>query len=359
MPSQDGTSPSASKTLPLRAIQAQVGGELIGNPELLITGVNALELAGPGELSFADSERYALKVRQTRASAIILPKSFPSVPGRTVLRVENPRLAFFQVLSAFHVPPVSKPGIHRSAVVAPDAELGPEVTVGECAVIRSRARIGARTVIESGVHIGEGVEIGESSWIGPNVVIAHGCRLGRRVILHGGVVIGADGFGYFWMDGRHVKIPQIGNVVIEDDLELGANVCVDRGTFGSTLIKRGTKVDNLVQIAHNDIIGEHVIMSGQVGLAGSVTVGDRAMFGGQAGVADHLKIGADARVGAKSAVIHDVRSGEMVWGYPARPIREVKRQLAALAFLPDLLKQFKKSGGSPPARPPNRRSGRA
>ena len=340
-------SPQEPKIFSLRAIQAQVGGELAGDPTLEITGVNALELARPGELSFAESERYAVKLQQTKASAVIIPVQFPSVAHRATLRVENPRLAFVQVLQMFYAPPAPKPGIHRSAVVAPDAQLGPDVTIGECAVVRSHARIGAGTVIESGVHVGEGVVIGESCAIGPNVVIAHGCRLGNRVILHGGVVIGADGFGYIWTKDRHTKIPQVGNVIIGDDVELGANVCVDRATFGSTVIQRGTKIDNLVQIAHNDIIGEHVIMSGQVGLAGSVTVGNRAVFGGQAGVADHLTIGDDAKIGAGSGVIKDVRPGETVWWFPARPIKEIKRELAALALLPQLLKRLSKRAVAP------------
>ena len=233
-------------------------------------------------------------------------------------------------------------GVHRDAVVAPDAQLGEGVTIRECAVIRSRARIGRETVIESGAHIGEGVSIGEQCFIGPNVVIMCGCRIGNRVIIHGGTVIGADGFGYIGAEGRHLKIPQLGHVIIEDDVELGANVCVDRATLGSTIIKRGTKVDNLVQVAHNDLVGEDVILSGQVGLAGSVRVGNRVMIGGQAGVADHLDVGDDARIGAGSGVIKDVAPGQTVWWFPARPIKEVKEELATLAFLPRIVKQIKR-----------------
>lgn len=324
----------------LRAIQSHIGGELSGDAETSINGVNALELAQPGELTFAESQKYVPQVRGSRASAVIVPPAFPAMEGHTFLRVENPRQAFIKVLYLFqHEGPAAR-GIHRSAVVAPDVALGEEVTIRECAVVRSRARIGRGTVIESGVHIGEDVTVGEQCLVGPNVVIMRGCRIGRRVILHGGVVIGADGFGYVWMEGRHQKIPQLGNVVIEDDVELGANVCVDRATFGSTIIKRGTKVDNLVQIAHNDVVGEHVLISGQVGLAGSVRVGDRVVFGGQAGVVDHITIGDDARIGAASKVIKDVRPGETVWWYPARPIQKVKAELASLALLPKLVKQM-------------------
>ena len=332
----------ARATFTLREIQARVGGELSGDPDTPISGVNALDLAGPGELTFAESEAHAPQARATRASAIIVTATFPQIEGRALLRVDHPRLAFVRVMYLFPQPAAHRPGVSRHAVVAPEAELGEGVTIMECAVIRPRARIGRGTVIESGAHIGEGVVIGEQSFIGPNVVLMRGCRVGNRVIIHGGTVIGADGFGYVWAEGRYLKIPQLGSVVIEDDVELGANVCVDRATLGSTIIKRGTKVDNLVQIAHNAVIGEDVTLSGQVGLAGSVRVGDRAIMGGQAGVVDHIAIGPDARIGAASVVTKHVPAGQTVWGYPARQIDRVKRELASLVFLPALLKELRR-----------------
>ena len=342
LPSRVGDAEPADAPVTVRAIQAKLGAALAGDGDAIITGVNALELAQPGELSFAEGGKYAPKVRQSRASAVIVPTDFPALEGRTLLRVERPRLAFIKVVYLFHPQARGSTGVHRKAVVAPDAELGEGVTIRECAVVRSRARIGSGTVIESGAHIGEGVVIGEQCTIGPNVVIMHGSRLGRRVILHGGTVIGADGFGYVWTEGCYLKIPQVGTVIIEDDVELGANVCVDRATFGSTIIKRGTKIDNLVQIAHNDVIGEHVTMSGQVGLAGSVQVGDRVILGGQAGVADHLTIGDDVRVGAQAGVTRSLPAGQIVWSTPARDLGRVKRELAALALLPKLLKDLKR-----------------
>ena len=330
-----------TQSVTVRDIQSYLGASLSGDAGAIITSVNGLEVAHPGELTFAENEKYLTQVRQTRATAVIASRTFPILERPTLLRVDHPRLAFVKVIHRFfRARPRLDTGVHRKAVVAPDAELGEGVTIRECAVIRSRARIGRGTVIESGAHVGEGVSIGEECFIGPNVVIMYGSRLGNRVILHGGTVIGADGFGYVWEDEGYLKIPQLGNVIIEDDVELGANVCVDRATFGSTLIKRGTKVDNLVQIAHNDVIGEHVIMSGQVGLAGSVRVGDRTVLGGQAGVADHLAIGDDARIGAGSGVIKDVPAGQTVWWFPARPILRIKRELAALTFLPELVKQL-------------------
>jgi UDP-3-O-[3-hydroxymyristoyl] glucosamine N-acyltransferase len=338
---------ASARAMTVRDIQARIGATLSGDPDTVLTGVNALEAAQPGELAFAESEKYLAHVRRSRASAIIVPEAFPPVEGRTLLRAAHPRLAFVKAIPLLHQPPAAAAGVHRQAVVAPDADLGKGVTICECAVVRPRARIGEGTVIESGAHIGEGAVIGEHCLIGPNVVIMRGCRLGHRVIVHGGTVIGSDGFGYVWAEGRHLKIPQLGTVVIEDDVELGANVCVDRATFGATIIRRGTKIDNLVQIAHNDVIGEHVTISGQVGLAGSVTIGDRVTLAGQVGVADHLTIGDDVRVGAQSGVTKDIPAGQTVWGLPARPLQQVKREFAALALLPRLLKQLG---------PPKRRS---
>ncbi|MBI3088315.1 MAG: UDP-3-O-(3-hydroxymyristoyl)glucosamine N-acyltransferase [Candidatus Omnitrophica bacterium] len=325
----------------LRTIQELIGGELVGNEDEEILGINALDAAQAGELTFAEDDRYAPQVRVSRASAIIVSPKFPPIADKNLLRVANPRVAFMKVTGLFRAAPSTPAGIHPTAVVSSQAHLADEVTVAEYAVIRADARIGRGTVIESGAHVGMGVVIGEDCFIGPNVVLMHGARVGSRVLLHGGTVIGADGFGYVWAEGRHAKIPQLGNVIIEDDVELGANVCVDRATFGSTIIRRGTKVDNLVQIAHNDVIGEDVIITGQVGFAGSVTVGNRAMFGGQSGVVDHITIGDDARIGAATPVTKDVKAGEMVWGFPARPIARVKRELAALSQLPKLLQRMR------------------
>ena len=332
--------PPASPIL-LRDIQAQVGGTIVGDPATPILAVNALKMAGPGDLVFAEDDKYAPQVRQNRAAAYIISPNFPPIDGCTVLRVDNPRLAFLKIMYLFQSRPPMDGGIHRQAAVAPDAELGEGVTIREFAIVRSRVKIGAGTLIESGAHIAEDVSIGEQCQIGPNVVIMPGTRIGSRVILHGGVVVGADGFGFTWGEGRHLKIPQMGNVIIEDDVELGANVCVDRATFGSTIVGRGTKVDNLVQIAHNDVIGEHVIMSGQVGLSGSVKIGNRAILGGKVGVVDHVTIGEDSRMGGMALVIKDVPPRQTVWGYPAREIQRTKRELAALAFLPELVKRLR------------------
>ena len=325
----------------LQAIQEVVHGSLIGDGEQRISGVNTLENAQPGELTFAEHDRYAPQVHLTQASAIIVSLHFPAITGKNLLRVSNLREAFVQVMMMFQTRSETPPGIHPTASVSPQAVLEPDVSVGECAVIRPKAHIGSGTVMESGVHVGSRVTIGQRCVIGPNVVLMDDTRIGNRVIVHGGSVIGGDGFGYFWDGARHVKIPQLGNVVIEDDVEIGCNVCVDRATLGSTIIRRGTKIDNLVQIAHNDIIGEHVIITGQGGLSGSVTVGNYAVLGGRTGVSDHVSIGEGAKIGIASIVTKSVAPGEVVWGYPARAARGVKRELASLRQLPRLLKEFR------------------
>jgi UDP-3-O-[3-hydroxymyristoyl] glucosamine N-acyltransferase len=328
----------------LRIIAEKVDAELSGNGDEVIHGVNAIEAAQGGEITFAEHMRLVPQVHSTNASAIIVPNEFPPIDAKNLLRVAAPRLAFVKVMTLFQPRRQAPAGIHPAAVVSSEAALSEGVAVAECAVIREQARIGQRTVIESGAHVGRDVVIGDDCYIGPNVVLMHGTRLGDRVIIHPGTVIGGDGFGYNWSEGRHAKIPQLGNVVIEDDVEIGCNVCVDRATLGSTIIRRGTKIDNLVQIAHNDVIGEHVIITGQVGLSGSVTVGNRVMFGGQSGVVDHVTIGDDAQIGAGSPVIKDVQARQVVWGFPARPIQRTKRELASLARLPHVIERLRKMG---------------
>ena len=220
-----------------------------------------------------------------------------------------------------------------AAVLGQHVHLGEQVAIQAHAVIGNDVSIGRGSAIGSCVVIGDGSSIGQGCILYPNVTVYRQTQIGDRVQIHAGSVIGGDGFGYVLHQGAYVKVPQVGNVVIEDDVELGCNVCVDRATVGSTIIRQGTKIDNLVQIAHNDRIGKHVILSGQVGLSGSVSVGDYTVMGGKAGVVDHVHIGEWAKVGAASVVTHAVPAGETVWGYPARPIRQTKRQLAALARL--------------------------
>jgi UDP-3-O-[3-hydroxymyristoyl] glucosamine N-acyltransferase len=327
--------------LTLHEIAQRVGAEIAGDPQVKIRGVNALEAARAGEVTFAEHERLAKDVRACSASAVVVPESFPHVPGKNLLRVVQPRPAFVRIMRLFQEQMRFPAGVHPRAVVSSSARLGKGVSVRECAVIREKVRIGRGSVVESGVHIGRGVEMGEDCWIGPNVVLMHGVRLGARVSIHGGSVIGGDGFGYVWAGDRYLKVPQLGIVEIEDDVEIGCNVCIDRATFGATHIRRGTKIDNQVQIGHNNSIGEDTIIVSQVGLSGSVTVGKHVTMAGQVGVTDHVRIGDGATVGGAAAVTKSVDAGSVVWGYPARPMQRILRELAAVSQLPKLVRKFR------------------
>lgn len=324
----------------LQALCELVHGELIGDGTTLIRGVSPSTAVQHGELTFAEDAKRLLEVMSSPAAAVVVSKDVRDLGGRSGIRVDNPKLAFARLLEQFYPEPVPPSGVHPSAVLGQHVRLGDDVSIQAHAVIGDRASIGRGTVIGAGVYIGDEVVIGEQCLLDPHVVVYRRTQIGHRVQIHGGSVIGGDGFGYLFHQGAHLKVPQVGNVVIEDDVEIGCNVCVDRATVGSTLIRRGTKIDNLVQIAHNDRIGQHVVLAGQVGLSGSVTVGDYTMMGGKAGVVDHVVIGERARVGAASVVTKTVPNDTAVWGYPARPVEETKQQMAALARLPQLLKRL-------------------
>ena len=324
----------------LQTIAEHLHGRVIGDGTMRIHGVNSVEDAQVGELTFAEDARHLAAALTTPVSAVIVSSEAARRLGtKSGIGVENPKLAFSLALDLFHPTPLSTPGIHPTAVLGNRVLVDEKVCIRPHVVIGDDVSIGRGTVIESGVHIGDGVTIGAGCLVGPNVTLYRQTCLGQRVRIHAGSVIGGDGFGYVFHQGRHLKVPQVGNVVIEDDVEIGCNVCVDRATIGSTLIRRGTKIDNLVQIAHNDRIGQHVIMTGQVGFSGSVTVGDYAVFGGKAGVVDHVTIGERAQVGAGSVVTKSVEAGTVVWGFPARPIRETKRDMASNHRLPGIIKQ--------------------
>ena len=323
----------------LASIATRVNGRLIGDGRILIRGINSLDAVQTGELTFAESPARLADALATQASAVIVSSNITELGGRSGISVQDPKLAFALVLELFHPAVIAQRSVHPTAVLGEDVQMGEGVSIRPHAVIGDRVGIGRGTTIESGVHVGDGVTIGDQCLIGPNVVVYRETHIGHRVRIHGGSVIGGDGFGYVFHEGRYVKVPQVGNVIIEDDVELGCNVCVDRATIGSTIIRRGTKIDNLVQIAHNDQIGEHVIMTGQVGLSGSVSVGNYVVFGGKAGVVDHVTIGERAQIGAASVVTKSVAPGSAVWGFPARPLRHVKQQLASLGRLPLLLKR--------------------
>lgn len=323
--------------LNLFQIQQKVGGNLSGSGDISITGVNSLELAQKGDIVFAESVRYLKQASHCRASAIVVPKEFPALEKISCLQVDNPRKTFIDIMMLFENPSPAISGIHELAVISKNGvQIGRNVTVAETAVIRQNAIIGDGTLIETGVHIAEGVRIGRNCKIGPNVTILSNVTIGNNVIIHAGTVIGGDGFGYFWSGEHQQKVPQLGGVQIDDDVEIGCNTCIDRATFGMTRIRRGVKIDNLVQIAHNNDIGDHSIIISHVGLSGSVTVGKRVTLAGQVGVADHINIGDGAIAAARTGVSKNIQPGQVVWGAPNRPIKQVMREYASIAKLPRL-----------------------
>jgi len=289
-------------TLTLEEIAKLSGGKLQGDPDTKITGAASLAEATVHEISFFNNPRYLPQLRKTRAAAIIVPLDFSEQIGAAVIRVQNPAKAFEQIVIKFAPAPIKfAPGIHPSAVIHPRARLGDGVSIQPLAVIEAGAHIGSGVVIGAGSYIGHGVAIGDGSIIYPRVVIRERCRLGARVILHSGAVIGADGFGFEMTAKGQEKVPQIGIVQIDDDVEIGANTTIDRARFGRTWIQSGAKIDNLVQVAHNVVIGKDTVIAAQTGIAGSVRIGSRVMIGGQAGIIGHIEIADGTMIGAPFA----------------------------------------------------------
>jgi UDP-3-O-[3-hydroxymyristoyl] glucosamine N-acyltransferase len=269
-----------------------------------------------------------------------------------LIRVSDARIAFAEVLPLFFPDPVFAPGIHPTAVIAATAQVDATAHIGPCCVVSEQARIGARSVLQAGDYVGAGCQLAEDVNLFPNVTIYARTEVGPRVRIHSGSVIGSDGFGYVQKNGVHLKVPQIGNVIIREDVEIGANVTVDRGALGPTIIGRGTKIDNLVQIAHNVVIGEHCLVVSQTGIAGSSKLGNYVILAGQVGVAGHLKIGNRVSVAAQSGVMNNIPDGEKWLWTPAQPDRQAKRQMIALHQLPELLRRVneleKKLGATEP-----------
>jgi len=322
----------------VRQIADQLQGEVVGDESLEIHAVSSIEMTRAGCLVFAENAAFFQKAEDSQASCILAPRS-QRFSRKTVIWVDHPRLAFSKVLGLYHPPKVPRPGVHPSSVLGENVQLGSDVSIGPFVVIGDRVQIGDRGVIGPSCVIGDDCVIGRDSVLRARVTLYDRVSIGRGVSIHAGAVIGSDGFGYASEEGRPVKIPQVGNVIIEDDVEVGANACVDRATLGSTIIKRAVKVDNLVQIGHNVIIGEGSIIVSQAGISGSSTLGRGCVLGGQVGIADHVTLGDRVMVGAQSGIAAGKRlkNGEIVWGSPARPIQKTKRQLAALAQLPKLL----------------------
>ena len=333
-------------TLTLRQLADQIGGELVGDGNTPITNARTLTEAGPGDITFVDSDRHLAAWDDSPATAAVVPNTVPQ-NGRPLIRVADPISAFAAILSNFVRPPdlTTDGRIDPRAAVHPTATVGPGTTIGPFAVVGEGTTIGANCRLEAGVTIGRDCHLGDEVVLHPHVVAYDGCTLGDRVIVHANSVIGADGFGYRTQAGKHVKVPQMGTVEIGDDVEIGACSTVDRGTFGATRIGTGTKIDNLVIIAHNCQIGRHNLLVSQVGIAGSSRTGDYVVMAGQVGVADHVTVGDRVVVGAQAGVLKDVGSDCRLLGMPAKNDREQIRIWVASEKLPQLLRDVRRLKG--------------
>jgi UDP-3-O-[3-hydroxymyristoyl] glucosamine N-acyltransferase len=321
-------------------IAEQLQAEVIGDGAVQLTGLAPADRARAGELTFAENAAYFAVAEQSQAAAILVAGDCVSA-SKVLIRVRNARVALARILPLFFPPEKHPCGIHPSAVLADSVSIDPTAHVGPNCVLGARVKLGARTVLLGGNHLHADCRLGDDVCLFPNVVLYRQTQLGHRVTIHAGTVIGSDGFGYVLDEGRHRKVLQLGNVIIHDDVEIGANTAIDRGTLGPTVIGEGTKIDNLVHVAHNVVMGRHCLVMGQVGFAGSTTLGDYVVVASQSGIADHLKLGHQAIVGAKSGVMRDIPDGGRVLGIPAAPDRQAKRRMIAMQHLPDLLHRMR------------------
>ncbi len=316
-----------------------VGGRLEGKSDVRIRGISTLRDAGPEEASFLANPKYRRELQTTTAGVVLLDEQVAAPEHLNVIRCRDPYLAFALVQRHFHPQPESAGRRHPSAIIDPTARLAEDVDVGAQAVIEAGVSIGPGTIIEPGCIIGRDVCIGSRCHLMARAVVAYGCVLADRVILQPGAVIGADGFGYAWSGKEHLKIPQVGRVILEDDVEVGANACIDRGALGDTVIRRGAKLDNLLQIGHNVVIGEHTVMAGLTAVAGSTTIGRGCQVGGHSAFAGHIHVGDGCRIAGKSGVISDLEAGGTYAGTPAMPHKLWLRIMAAMRRLPELIRQ--------------------
>lgn len=320
----------------LKEIAELIDGQVIGNDSIVITGVSGIKEAREGDITFVANPKYFSLIEKTRASAIITSRDITTAP-KPIICTENPSLAFAKIVSLIAPNEVKHPkGIHPTAILGKNVSLGCDVAIGPYAVIEDEILIGDRTIIYAGCFIGHHTRIGSDTLIYPNVSIRERVTIGKRVIIHSGTVIGSDGFGFVTIKGLHHKIPQIGTVEIGDDVEIGANVTIDRARFDKTVIGSGTKIDNLVQIAHNVIIGENSIIVAQAGISGSTTIGKGVTLAGQAGLVGHITVGDSAVVAAQAGVTKSIPANTTVSGYPAKPHDVAKRINACVQNLPKL-----------------------
>ncbi|HJQ20177.1 MAG TPA: UDP-3-O-(3-hydroxymyristoyl)glucosamine N-acyltransferase [Gemmatimonadaceae bacterium] len=330
------------------AIAELTGGELQGDASLSVDSVAPLDRATDGQLSFCASPKYASQLATTRASVVLVAPQVvteTAAPRARVL-VKDPQAALLSLLPRLYRMPARVPGVHPTAVIGRGATLGAEAQIGPYVVLGEGVQLGDRVTLDAHASVGAGVRVGDDAHVYANATLYAGAVLGSRVIIHAGAVIGSDGFGYVYADGKHKKIPHVGRCILEDDVEIGANTTIDRGSIDDTIIGAGTKIDNLVQIAHNVHVGRLCLVAAQAGIAGSVRIEDGVVIGGQAGFSGHHTIGKGAKIAAQAGVFGDVPAGETWSGYPARPHREALRAQAVLFKLGGMLKRIEKALGS-------------
>lgn len=318
-----------------------VSGQLEGNSNYKIYKAAGIENSDEKTITFAENDKYYKKAKKSGAGAVIVYESMKA-GGENLIKVNNPRKAYARIADLFAPDPFYKPGIHETAVISDSAEIGQNVSIHPGVVVEEKAVIGDNTILAAGVFVGTNVKIGSNTIIHPRVVIEYNTEIGSEVIIHGGSVIGSDGYGYVSDQEGHHKIPQLGKVIIEDKVEIGANVTIDRAASGSTLIGKGTKIDNLVQIAHNVKTGEHNLIIAQTGIAGSSKLGERVVLAGQTGVIDHIKLGDGTRVATNSVVTKNTEGNNLYSGNPAQDHKDELRIQAARRKLPELVKKIKK-----------------
>jgi UDP-3-O-[3-hydroxymyristoyl] glucosamine N-acyltransferase len=343
------TSGDGASTITAEAIAALISGELIGDGKTVVSGIAPLDRADASQLSILSSGRYAPMMATSKAGVVLVDPEFRDAVGaaRARIIVKQPFEKLLSLLPRFYPVEARVPGVASTARIGKGATIGQRASIGEYAIIGANARLANAVVIGSHCVVGDGASIGEGARLWPGVTIYPGATLGARAMVHSGARIGCDGFGYVFRDGAHQKIPHVGQCIIGDDVEIGANTTIDRGSIDDTVIGNGTKIDNLVHIAHNVRIGEKCLLMAQVGVAGSVIVGDGAILAGQAGISGHLSIGTGARVAAQAGVFGDIPAGESWSGYPARPHREALRASAATFKLAGMMRRLEKLLGEP------------
>ena len=324
----------------VQELATYLGAEIVGNQHLTVSGVAETENAKADDLVFISDRKFFSKLENTKSQIIIVSEKFET--AKTLLIVKNPKLAFAKVLELVKRPEELKPGIDTRSWIEKGAEVHPTSMIYPFVTVRKGAKVGERVILYPGVYVGQDVVIEEDCVLYPQATIFPGTKIGKRVIVHAGAVVGDDGFGYVWDGEKHYKVPQVGNVVIENDVEVGSNTCIDRGAIDETRVGEGTKIDNLVQVGHNGKIGKHCILCGQVGLAGSVTIGEGAILGGKTGVADYVNIGALAQIGGGAVVLTKIEPNSKNLGYPAMDIKNFFKLFRLWKKLPEIYNTLKK-----------------